>query len=387
MKILYHHRTLADGAEGIHIAEIVNALRSLGHEVHVLGPVATSRPTAQPGRIHALRAALPETVVQAAAVGYNLPDYFTVSRAIQRFHPDLVYKRHGRYDTGALVAAKGHGVPIVLEVNAVYSARPYRDFEPLLLQPVAERLERRAFGLATSVYAVSTPMARQVAALGRADVLTLPNGANPERFDPDRVDGSRVRAALGLNDSLVVGWTGILREWHGLELLLNATAALSGITILLVGDGPAKASIERRASALGMADRVRITGRVPHADIPRFIAAMNIAVVVADYTAVASPMKLLEYMAMRRAVLAPRTENIADVIQDGVDGVLFGPGNQNELSESIRHLAADASLREKLGQEARQKITLQRNWGNIAATAVASAHAPSAVAAARNLRQ
>lgn len=374
MRILYHHRTLADGAEGIHIAEIVEALRSLGHEVQVVGPVRSAQSSAPPGRIHALRAAVPETLVQAAAVGYNVPDYLGASRAIDRFRPDVIYKRHGRYDVAPLIAAKRHGVPVILEVNAVYSARPYRDFEPLLLQPVAEALERRAFALATSVYAVSTPMARQVAALGRGDVLMLPNGANPERFDPDRVDGARVRSSLGLHDALVVGWTGILREWHGLDLLLSATANLPEVLVLLVGDGPARGAIEQRGRELGMAGRIRITGRVPHPDIPQYIAAMDIAAVVADRTGVASPMKLLEYMAMRRAVVAPRTENILDVIQDDVDGVLFPAGQLDELSIRIRRLAADAALRKRLGLEARRKITTYRNWTNIAATALASVH-------------
>ena len=374
MKVLYHHRTLADGAEGIHIAEIVEALRSLGHEVHVVGPVPSGGGSSPPGKVHALRAALPETLVQAAAVAYNVPDYFGVARAIDQFRPDVLYKRHGRYDVAALVAAKRRGIPAVLEVNAVYSARPYRDFEPLLLQPVAERFERRAFALATSVYAVSTPMARQVAALGRDDVLTLPNGANPERFDPDQVDGSDVRASLGLHDSIVVGWTGILREWHGLNLLLSATANLPALTLLLVGDGPARDTVERRAKELGMWGRVRITGRVPHAEISRYVAAMDIAVVVADHTGVASPMKLLEYMAMRRAVVAPRIENILDIVQDEVDGVLFKAGELAELSSGIRRLAADASLRDRLGVEARLKIKSYRNWRHIAATALSSVH-------------
>jgi glycosyltransferase involved in cell wall biosynthesis len=374
VRILYHHRTLADGAEGIHIAEIVEALRSLGHDVQVVGPVPSTRASGLSGRVHALRAALPETLVQAAAVGYNVPDYFAVSKAIDRFRPDLMYKRHGRYDVAALVAAKRRGIPVILEVNAVYSARPYRDFEPLLLQPVAERLERRAFSLATTLYAVSTPMARQVAALGRGDVLTLPNGANPERFDPNRVSGSHVRARLELNNSTVVGWTGILRDWHGLDLLLRAMANLPDITLLLVGDGPARGSIEKRARELGMWERVRITGRVPHADVPQYIAAMDIAVVVADHTGVASPMKLLEYMAMRRAVVAPRTENILDIIQDDVDGALFAPKEVPELSSRIRWLAADGALRKRLGLEARRKITTQRNWRAIAATAMSNLH-------------
>lgn len=370
MRILYHHRTLGDGAEGVHIAEVIEALRSLGHTVLLAAPVASGSPGGRPGKIHTLREAVPETLVQGVAIAYNGPDFFRVLRAIDSFKPDLIYKRHGRYDLAPLLAARRLRVPLLLEVNAVYSARPYRDFEPLLLRPIAEHLERRAFGFATAVYAVSTPMARQVAALGRRDVKTLPNGANPERFDPHLHDGSRVRALFGLMDGVVVGWTGILREWHGLDLLLEATAGMPDVRVLLVGDGPARQHILRRANDLGMATRVKITGRVAHAEIPEFIAAMDIAAVVADHTAVASPMKLLEYMAMRRAVVAPRTENILDVVHDEVDGLLFAAGQVDELSAQIRRLAGDRDLRARLGIEARNRITTQRNWRTIAAAAL-----------------
>ena len=371
MRILYHHRTLGDGAEGIHIAEIVEAFRSLGHDVHVLGPMPSTHSRERPGMIHRLRAAVPETLVQGAAVGYNALDFAGVSRAIDRFKPDLVYKRHGRYDVGATIAARRRGVPVLLEVNAVYSARPYRDFEPLFLQPLAERLERRAFAAASALYAVSTPMARQVAALGRPDVAVLPNGANPTRFDPQRVDAAAARRAYGREGTLVVGWTGILREWHGLDLLLNATAAIPGVDVLLVGDGPAREAVTRRATELGLASRVRITGRVAHDAIATCIAAMDVAVVVADHTGVASPMKLLEYMAMGRAVVAPRTENIRDLIEDGTDGLLFTPGNAEDLASRIQQLAADPALRARLAEGARRKVLLERNWRSIAAAALA----------------
>lgn len=370
MRILYHHRTLADGAEGIHIAEIVEALQALGHEICLHGPGLSPTATALPSRIHRLREWLPETIVQAAAVGYNVPDYVSVSRAIDQFRPDLIYKRHGRYDLACMVAAQRRGIPVLLEVNAVYSARPYRDFDPVLLRPMAEWLERRAFAAAASVYAVSTPMARQVRALGRADVWVLPNGANPARFDPARADASRVRSLYALHDTIVVGWTGILRDWHGLDLLLTAASQIRGITILIVGDGPSRSSVEARAHELGISERICITGRVPHGEIPAYIAAMDVSVVVADHTGVASPMKMLEYMAMGKAVMAPRSENICDVVEDEVDGLLFTPNDETDVLRTLNLLVGNQSLRDHLGRSARTKVERQRNWKQIAAAAL-----------------
>lgn len=368
MRILYYHRTLADGAEGIHIAEMVDAFRQLGHEVSVEGmtPCTGSQ---HPGPVHRVRAMLPQPLVEIASLAYNVPGSMKVRRHMSMPRLDVMYARHARFDLAPLLVAHRRGVPIVLEVNAVYSARPYSDFEPLVLRGVAERLERRAFDLASVVVAVSTPLARQVHALAPAAKLAvIPNAANPARFDPARADRRGVRARLGLGDRLTVGWTGILRDWHGLDVLLGAMSSLPDAWLLVVGDGPARRALEQRAASVGMGARLIITGRVAYADMPDHIAAMDIAVVSDERTGVASPMKLLEYMAMGRAVLAPSLENISDVAGHEVNALLFTPDSPRDLESMLRRLAADPVLRDGLGSRARATVERERNWRRNAET-------------------
>jgi glycosyltransferase involved in cell wall biosynthesis len=176
------------------------------------------------------------------------------------------------------------------------------------------------------------------------------------------VSGDAVRARLGLGADLTIGWAGILRDWHGLELLIEAVAAVHGARLLIVGDGPARPQVEARIAALGATSRVALAGRVPHEEMPAHIAAMDVAVVAADRTGVASPMKLLEYMAMGRAVVAPRLENVRDLVEDEVDGLLFEVGDAGALGAAVRRLAASAPLRQRLGGNARRKVEQARNW-------------------------
>jgi glycosyltransferase involved in cell wall biosynthesis len=267
-----------------------------------------------------------------------------------------------------LVEARRRGIPTVLEVNAVHSAPQRCEFEPLALRRLAERLERRAFELASVIVTVSTPLARQVRSLAAANVVVLPNGANPYRFDVRHADRAGVRARLGLGDRLTIGWAGILREWHGLDLLLEATVALPDARLLVVGDGPARATLEQRATSLGLGGRLVITGRVAYAEMPDYVAAMDIAVVSDERTGVASPMKLLEYMAMSRAVLAPRLENISDIVRHDGDALLFTPGSARDLSNMLRLLAENPGLRNELGKRARATVERERNWRRIAET-------------------
>ena len=89
---------------------------------------------------------------------------------------------------------------------------------------------------------------------------------------------------------------------------------------------------------------------------------MDVAVVAHDRTGVASPMKLLEYMAMAKAVVAPRLDNVRDVVEDDRTGLLFAPGDVDALATALLRLAGDPALRARLGHSARESIQTGRNW-------------------------
>src|SRR5690606_27613788 len=116
------------------------------------------------------------------------------------------------------------------------------------------------------------------------------------------------------------GFSGILRPWHGLELLLEAFARLAAgdprLHLLIVGDGPIRGELDAAIAARQLQDRVTITGRVPHAEVRDYVALMDVAV-SPRATFYASPMKVLEYMAMGKAIVAPAMDNLRDILTDG----------------------------------------------------------------------
>jgi len=391
MKILYHHRTLADGAEGIHILEMIEAFRANGHEVVVRAMAhGSGRGTGHQGFLKRLKALLPKGVFELAAVGSSVVDYVTFGRALRRHRPDFVYKRHALNDVGVALAARHHRVPLILEVNRLYAAEQHTRFEQLKLNWLARFCEGLAINLASVVAAVSTPLAGGVRALARdpGKVMVLPNGANPHLFQPSAERRAAVRRQLAWEDSVIVGWAGILREWHGMDLLLNAVARVPELKLLIIGDGPDRPRLESVIQQLDLAGRVMFTGRVSHADVVRYIGAVDIAVSAADRTGYASPMKLLEYMAMERATVAPRSANIEDLIDHDVDGLLFEPDNQEALAATLRRLAGDAELRARLGSQARLKVLQFRNWrrnADIVVRAIGDHATPSRVPSTQQL--
>lgn len=384
MRILYHHRTLGDGAEGIHIREMIAAFRSLGHEVRVVALVGEDDGKSTgpgQGRWGFVSRVIPSAVYELAELAYNVIGRRSVSRAIRAFRPDFVYDRYNSYSTGAVTAARRAGIPVILEVNApvAYERTAYENL-PLKFPGLACKYEAKICGAADRIFTVSTPLRRfLIDERGVPDdrVSVLPNGANPTSFDPT-LDGAPVRERYGIRAGVVMGFVGILRPWHGLDLLLGAFKTLvdEGVDghLLIVGDGPMEEPLKAEAGSMGLKSRVTFTGRVPHAEMSRHVAAMDVAV-SPRATFYASPMKILEYMAMGVPTVAPRMDNIADIVTDEEDGLLFEPEEPASLTLALRRLAREPGLRRQLGDEARRKVETRLNWESNALQVIEAARA------------
>lgn len=378
MNISYHHRTLGDGAEGVHIAEIVRALREEGHEVEVHSPIGarTNAPNPRAARLARLRRKLPRALFEAAEVAYGAVGGARLGAALARRRPHLLYERYALANAAGAIAARAAGVPFVLEVNSPL-ALERQVYEGGLRFPRAlQRIETWIFRRADRCVAVSTPLGRHLERVGAdpARVVVLPNGADPARFDP-AADGRAVRERWGIAGRPVVGFIGVVRPWHGLDLLARAfaRAAPPGATLLVVGDGPACGDLVLAAADLGIGDRLRITGRIPHERVPEHIAAMDVAV-SPRATFYASPMKIPEYMAGGRPVVAPRMANIEDLLDDGRTGLLFDPECEESLAAALGRLLPDADLRRRIGAAAREEVEMRLNWRANARRIAALAH-------------
>jgi glycosyltransferase involved in cell wall biosynthesis len=170
-----------------------------------------------------------------------------------------------------------------------------------------------------------------------------------------------------------------LKPWHGLDVLVDAFAIALEVSpslrLLVVGDGPERASVEGRIAAAGIADHVTLTGAVPPAAIPGLLAGMDIA--VAPYPDLLdfyfSPLKLYEYMAAGLAVVASRVGTIPHDVRDGREGLLYPPGSTSALADALLRLAADEPLRRRLGRAGRAAVCRDHTWRGVARRTLALA--------------
>ncbi len=391
MNILYHHRTQAEDGQAVHVRALIEALGQEGHAVREVGLVRHAQaaegqqsPSAERRRWGWVTR-LPRFARELAEYAYSPAGRRRILSAAAGFRPDFVYERYAFGNTAGVMAARRLGVPLVLEVNSPMVDELART-RGLSFPRLAHKTEAHVFRSADRVCVVSGVLGDMLQDLGvaRERILVTPNGVHLELYDyPDRAAARRAaRRDLGLAPQaeqlapeLVLGFVGYYRAWHRLDLVIGALAApeLAGARLVLVGDGPARAELERAAAERGVAGRVHFAGRRAHAAIPGLLPAFDVALVPA-INPYASPLKLHEYMAAGLPSIAPDQPNLREVLTDGENALLVPAGEPDALKRALVRLAGDARLCDELGRRARRTVELRDlTWRGNARRVVAAA--------------
>jgi glycosyltransferase involved in cell wall biosynthesis len=378
MRILFHHRIASRDGQAVHIEELIAALRRQGHDTVLVGPASfgsTEFGSSNP-LVDFIKRFIPGAVYESLEIAYNIKAFLRLRAAVRRHHPDVIYERFSLFLFAGIWMRRLSGVPLLLEVNApLYQERAKND--GLRLHRLGRWAQRSLWNRVDHVLPVTGVLARMVSDAGvpRSRITVIPNGIDPDRFSaiPD-TDAAKLE--LGMSSRMVIGFTGFIRGWNAVHRLIDFVAlrhAQFDLHILVVGDGPARESLQDHARARGVADRLTIAGIVARDDVARYIAAFDIAV-LPGLTPYSSPLKLFEYLQLGRAIVAPDTENIREILTDGQDALLFDAGQEGSLEETLVRLCSDLALRERLGNAGRQTITAKsltwnRNAERVAAVA------------------
>ena len=380
MKILYHHRTASKDGQAVHIEEMIEALRAQGHEVRVVSPSLGAKPDTQGamgsevGWVPRLKAALPKAVYELLELAYSLVAYRQLKRAAQDFQPDFIYERYNLFLLAGTMLKRKLGLPLLLEVNSPLVDERMKHSGGLSLVKLARWAEGTAWRSADFVLPVTQVLANHVSAYGVPvqRIKVIPNGINLNHF-VDAPDATTAKKLRGLQGQLVLGFTGFVRDWHGVDRVIQWMAtphAPVNSHLLVVGDGPVRSQLEALAAQLGIAQRVHFTGVIDRHLVPQHVAAFDVALQPA-VTAYASPLKLMEYLVLSKAIIAPSEPNLQEVLTDGDNALLFDNATPGHFEAALTRLCADAALREKLAQGAYQTIArLDLTWMGNARRAV-----------------
>jgi len=366
VRILYFAdiRFPLERANGIQTMETCFALTERGHRVHLVVKPDTQSPERDPFDFYGLpntrslvieRANTPAGAGIVARLGYLS---FVGGRAFGKGRADVIMTR----DLG--VAALLLRLPRGLRPSVVFESHGYApDVAAALPELVAtatpatpsklDRLTRReasvwktADGYVTITRALADDLERRHGP--RARLAVIPDGMRPAAQAPSPLPAEPVAA-----------YAGHLYAWKGVDLFIQALAQVPEVKGLIVGGHAAEpdlARVKRLAMDLGLIDRVTFTGLVPPAMVPGLLANAMMLVLPNPASAIStrftSPLKLFEYMAAGRAIVASDLPSIREVLDDGKTALLVEPGSAAAIAMALRALAADRVLAERLARAA-----------------------------------
>ncbi|MBM3263539.1 MAG: glycosyltransferase family 4 protein [candidate division Zixibacteria bacterium] len=296
-------------------------------------------------------------------------DSLAMYRAAVRLHRihrfDVIHERFGLYSYGAALAARRLGIPLVLEVNGPTIEEKQLFTDPLtgaqlaVARAVRDYVARRSGRIVVVSSVLKRFLLKHWKGVTAEKIEAIPNAAEVKQLgQPEDVDG--LRREMGLENRFVVGFLGTFQPWYGLEKLIDAFALVSRevpeAILLMVGDGTARAGLEEQVRAAGLEQVVRFCGYVPHDQVPRYLGLFDVAVAAFRELGIGffgSPIKLFEYMAAGRSIVASRIGQIPEIVTHEREALLVTPGDVSELEAAIVRLARDTPLRERLGGAAR----------------------------------
>ncbi len=279
---------------------------------------------------------------------------------------DCVYERYGLFQ-GLGSRFQRHGIPWILETNAPLSYESSGDRRTTILIGMARRMEAKAYELCDVLVCVSDSLKQVLVEKFRVDpgkIIVMPNAADTGLFDPTKHKPRRIFKGF------TVGYVGTITRWQGLDSLIDSVSELSkdgkDVNLVLVGDGPFREELERKSESVGLKHCIRFIGAVARSEIPSYVAGFDVGYSGQTPLEVGgmylSPLKLYEYMAMAKPVIASSHEDAERLVEHGLTGFLFAPGDREQLKTAILRANKDVAVLQTMGERARGKIVAEHSW-------------------------
>jgi D-inositol-3-phosphate glycosyltransferase len=312
---------------------------------------------------------------------YDILDYLPdFACGIQRFRAltgasyDLIHSHYWLSGRLGLLFADRWGVPMVSTFhtlaqlkNRVAETAAERE------QAVRYEIERRTMAGSDRIVALTAVDRQQMLRHygQQAPIVVIPGGVDLERFSPRPKAVARGR--LGLRpEQKVVLFVGRIQRLKGLEVLLRAFARLNELDaeLLIVGGRPGTTPESREinrlqhlAGKLGIAQRTRFVGAVPHEELPVYYSAADVSGMPSSYESFG--LVAVESLACGTPVVATRVGGLTSIVRDGETGLLVPWRDADLFAERLLQVLQDDGLRQQLAAQARASV-LNYGWGRIA---------------------
>lgn len=364
---------------------ILKAQEGLGHEVRALtGQRHTAAPTGEEPEVHdALRFyRTPGTPSGPYSRLPGLSEWQEIGALARRieavareWRPDILHAHSPALGGLAAVrAGRRLGLPVVYEIRAFWEDAAVGNgtgSEGSLRYRLTRALEDRVVRGADAVVTICEGLRSDLVSRGvpAAKITIMPNGVDLALFGQPLERDAAFARSLGLGEGPVIGFLGSFYPYEGLDDLIAAMpmilARVPDARLLLVGGGPAEAALRAQAAASPAAQAIHFIGRVPHHEVDRYYALVDVVCYprkAMRLTDLVTPLKPLEAMAQGKLVAASAVGGHRELIEDGMTGTLFPPDDPEGLAAAMAGLLGDRAMWDARRTVARAFVERAHDW-------------------------
>ena len=291
------------------------------------------------------------------------------------WRPDLLHAHSPALcGKAALIAARRLGLPLVYEIRAFWEDAAVSNgtgSEGNLKYRLTRALENNVVAGADAVVTICQGLKDDLVARGTdpAKITLSPNGVDLALFGAALVPDPVLAQQLELGDGPVIGFIGSFYDYEGLDDLIAAMPALiarvPAARLLLVGGGPVEDALRAQAAASPAAAAIRFVGRVPHSQVERYYALMDVMAYprkASRLTDLVTPLKPLEAMAQGKLVAASDVGGHRELITHGQTGTLFAPDDPAACAAILAGLLAEKSCWQAMREAGFAHVRTSHDW-------------------------
>jgi glycosyltransferase involved in cell wall biosynthesis len=384
MKIIYYSshpqlRLKAHSGPGTHMRETISAIKALGHEVYpvILGDELSASTTGGGGIVKPsplrtlIKRFIPgiiwRTLKEIQLLRTDELAAGLLARKIDEIKPDFVYERGAYLQLSGVRTVRAKGITHFMELNAPFidEVREFEQARTLLIRKArySEKMQVQSPDL---VYVVSSALKDYYSSFTSQSekIRVVPNSVNPGYLKVDLATRNNLMNEFRLHNKKIIGFVGSIFPYHGVDILIRAFSSIAKefpeAVLLIVGDGIILNELKELSRHEKMEERILFAGSRPHNEVFTWIDLMDICV-MAKSNWYGSPVKIFEYGAMGKGIIAPDTIPVNDVMKNNVDGLLIKPAD-GELKEALRTFLIDDTLKETLAANFKNKVLAEYTW-------------------------
>lgn len=371
--LVIHNRDLTQSnAETTHVVEIAGHLAQAGLDVELISPEPVNPNICCQAKVRWIKTWGKSRILRLLSYNFNLLLYL-LTKCYSCRSRIVYFVRSGMLLYSPFLVAKLYGIPLFVAVNGSTKELSMMYYIPTFLIRLVRFLSSMAYRSATAVITVTQGLKNELVELYHVKpdrIVIIPNAANIQLFRP--IDRMEAMKRLELDPRFkYICFVGTFAPWQGLDVLLQAIEYLKGrnIRLLLVGDGRLRRSITELVKTKGLEDHVIIVGAVPYEQVPLYIGAAYLCVMpkVYDPSTGLSPMKLYEYLACARPVVATDIPEVTEVLSRGKCGRVVPIGDARALADAIEQLLGMCETEWTLmGLRGRSLVAKCHSWDAVA---------------------